>query len=474
VLTLPYDGPLTTTRNNSIPKIINTVKRDFYVDNCLKSTENEQVAINTAEQLQLLSKGGFRLTKWLSNSRKVIKSVPELERSKSFKEVIHFADLPTERALSVLWNVEADTFGYSISLKDKPLTRRGILSVVSSVYDPLGFAAPFILLAKEILQDLCRMNIGWDDPIPDIYVKHWEAWLKDLPKLEGLKVKRCFKPPGFSEVASSELHHFSDASQHGYGAISYLRMIDAKEEVHCAFVMGKSRLAPLKSVTIPQLELSAAVLATKLDKTIRKEIDIPINDSFFWMDSTCVLSYILNEDKRFHTFVADCVSTIHDASSPSQWNYVDTKSNPADDASRGLEIEDLLKNKCWLDGQEFLWKTKDCWPKLEMDDVSKVKEDDPEVKKCKSLAVTTNPAAIYNMSEIFARFSSWYRLKRFVAWLLCYRSALRKALERHSLGEPVPKHTEIQPMTVKEMQEAERKIVKVVQQQSFPIEIATI
>ena len=192
------------------------------------------------------------------------------------------------------------------------------------------------------------------------------------------------------------------------------------------------------------------------------------------MDSTCVLSYILNEDKRFHTFVANRVSTIHDASSPSQWNYVDMKSNPADDTSRGLEIEDLLKNKRWLDGPDFLWKTKDCWPKLEMDDVSKVKEDDPEVKKCKSLAVTTNPAAIYNMSEIFTRFSSWYRLKRYVAWLLCYRSALRKARERRSLGEPVPKHTEIQPMTVKEMQEAEREIVKVVQQQSFPIEIATI
>jgi hypothetical protein len=116
-------------------EIINTVKRNFYVDDCLKSTENEQEAINTAEQLRLLlSKGGFRLTKWLSNSRKVIESVPELERYNSFKEVIHFADLPTEPALGVLWNVEADTFGYSISLKDKPLTRRGILSVVSSVY----------------------------------------------------------------------------------------------------------------------------------------------------------------------------------------------------------------------------------------------------------------------------------------------------------------------------------------------------
>lgn len=136
--------------------------------------------------------------------------------------MIPVVDLPTERALGLLWNIEADTFGYSISLKDKPLTRQGILSVVSSVYDPLGFAAPFILLAKEILQDLCRMNIGWDDPIPDIYVKRWEAWLKDIPKLEGPKVKHCFKLPGFSEVTSSELHHFSHASQRGYGAISYL------------------------------------------------------------------------------------------------------------------------------------------------------------------------------------------------------------------------------------------------------------
>jgi hypothetical protein len=103
----------------------------------------------------------------LSNSRKVIESVPQLERSKSLEEV-HLAELPVEHALGVLWNVEADTFGFSISLKEKSFTRRGILSTVLSVYDPLGFASPYIFLAKEILQDLCRMNVGWDDPIPEV------------------------------------------------------------------------------------------------------------------------------------------------------------------------------------------------------------------------------------------------------------------------------------------------------------------
>ena len=453
------------------PEIVKSVKRNFYVDDCLKSNENEQEAINAAEQLRLLlARGGFRLTKWLSNSPKVIESIPELERSKSLKEMIHFTDLPTERALGVLWNVRADTFGYSISLKNKPLTRRGILSIVSSVYDPLGFAAPFILLAKEILQDLCRLNIGWDDPIPEEYAKRWNEWLKDLPKLEGLNVKRCFKPTEFGEVTSSELRHFSDASQRGHGAVSYLRMVNAKDEIHCAFVMGKSRLAPLKSITIPRLELSAAVLATKLDKTVKKEIDVQVNTSFFWKDSTCVLSYISNQDKRFHTFVANRVSAIHDASFPSQWNYVDTKAN----ASRGLEIEELLKDKRWLEGPEFLWKTKDCWPKLESDDVSTVKEDDPEVKNGKSLAITTKPLVIQSLNDIFARISSWYRLKRFVAWMLRYKSALRQACERRLRGEPGPGHTKLRSITLVEMQAAEGEIVKIVQRESFPNEIAAI
>ena len=443
------------------------------MDDCLKSSKDEQVAIYTAQQLRLLlSQGGFRLTKWLSNSRTVIESVPEAERSKSLKEV-PLSSLPTERALGVSWNTEADTFGFSISLKDKPPTRRGILSVVSSVYDPLGFAASFILRAKEILQGLCRANVGWDDPIPDIYAKRSEAWLRDLPKLEGLKIKRCFKPSGFGEVVSAELHHFSDASQVGYGAVSYLRMVNQKGKVHCAFVIGKSRLAPLKSFTIPRLELSAAVLATKLDKMIRKEIDTPIAESVFWTDSTCVLSYISNENNRLHTFVANRVSTIHDASSPSQWRHVDTKSNPADDASRGLEIEDLLDCRRWLEGPEFLWETKNCWPVLEREDISDVKEDDPEVKKCKSLAMKSIPVDA-SLNDIFAKFSSWHRLKRSVAWLFRYKSALRAARDRRLRGESALTQKRVRPLTVEEMQEAEYEIIKAVQRESFSNEITSI
>ena len=267
---------------------IETVQRNFYVDDCLKSVREEDEATKLAKDLrELLALGGFKLTKWLSNSRKVIESLPESERAAQVKD-LNFDKTPIERALGVRWNVSSDTFGFAIVIKDRPATRRGILSIISSVYDPLGFVAPYILSAKLILQDLCRLKLDWDDKIPDEFLKRWQAWLNNLPQLEDLAVERCFKPATMKEIKSTQLHHFSDASQQGYGAVSYIRVEDVSGNVKCSFVMGKSRLAPIKLVTIPRMELSAAVVSTKLDKMSRNELSLPIDQSFFWTDSTCV------------------------------------------------------------------------------------------------------------------------------------------------------------------------------------------
>ena len=248
------------------PEIVNTVKRNFYVDDCLKSVKSEQDGISLTKNLtNLLKKGGFRLTKWLSNSREVMESIPESERATSVKD-LDFDHALIERALGVQWHVASDTFRFKITIKDRPPTRRGILSTVSSVYDPLGFIAPFVLPAKILLQDLCRKGLGWDDKIPEEELKRWESWLEELPTLEQFCVERCFKPPNFGNVVSCQVHHFSDASQVAYGAVFYLRLVKSNREVQCSFIMGKSRLSPLKPVTIPQMELSASVLSTRLDR----------------------------------------------------------------------------------------------------------------------------------------------------------------------------------------------------------------
>ena len=220
--------------------------------------------------------------------------------------------------------------------------------------------------------------MDWNEQIPEEYLERWRTWLQELPKLEQLSVDRCFKPDDLAEVATTQLHHFADASQNGYGAATYLRVEDKNGKVKCSFVMEKSRLAPIKPVTIPRMELSAAVVATKLDKISCQEISFPINQSFFWTNSTCVLRHIENQDKRFQTFVANRIAAIHNSTSPSQWNYVNTELNPADDASRGVSADSLER---WIQGPEFLCQSNQTWPKRPAEMNTNVDDTDPEVKR---------------------------------------------------------------------------------------------
>lgn len=248
-----------------------------------------------------------------------------------------------------------DTFSFNISLKDHPSTRRGCLSVIASLYDPLGFIAPFSLTGKRILQELCHRGIGWDDPLPEDMRPRWEEWINGLHKLKEVSIPRCYHPYDFHNIVRVELHHFSDASCVGYGACSYLRYKNDKDEVHCSLVFAKARVVPSKVTSIPRLELAAAVVSTKVSVMLKCELDIKIDDEIFWTDSQVVLGYINNDARRFHIFVANRVQLIRDNSDPSQWHYVDTAENPADHASRGLRASDIHSTN-WLRGPKFLWE----------------------------------------------------------------------------------------------------------------------
>ena len=460
-------------KNDFSQDTINTVRRNFYVDDCLKSVRSEDQAIQLQCELRaLLSKGGFHLTKFMSNSKKVLESLPESERAPSAKN-LDLSHPTQERALGVCWDVSTDKFGFSIQERDKPQTRRGILSIVSSIYDPLGFAAPFILLAKATLQDLCRQKLCWDDIIPEDSLRQWREWLVDLPKLQGFSINRCVKPKEFGSVTNTQLHHFSDASQYGYGAVSYLRVTNQNAEVYRSLLMAKSRLAPIKPLTIPRLELSAAVVATRLDKMIRNEMDIRIDQSIFWTDSTCVLRYIENDKSRFQTFVANRIAAIREVTDPKQWRYVETANNPADDASRGVSAKDLLENKCWLQGPDFLADPEECWPKRPTGMVENL-ENDLEVKGSMiTLATQTKEEHLASIDDMFSRVSSWPKLKKVVAWMMRYKARLLAAVKGRQNGQNL-KFNDIQPITVEEYRLAEREIIKHVQRQSFPQEVATL
>ena len=381
------------------------------------------------------------------------------ERSKSTKALNLSEDLlPGECALGVYWDVESDCFGFQTVNKNKPFTRRGVLSIISSVYDPLGFLCPFVLPAKLLMEDLCRIGVGWDETLPDHQLVKWKEWTNDVQQVGRFKVTRCIKPPDFNDIAACSLHHFSDASEAAYGIASYMQFIDIDGRVHCTLIMSRSRLAPMKTMTIPRLELSAASLATTIDRQLRFELEVHLDSSVFWTDSTIVLRYINNKDKRFQTYVAHRISIIHENSSPSQWRYVNTADNPADDLSRGVKIDELISRKRWLNGPKFLLKTEIDWPEqpFMMTDIA-----DLEVKSdVKVYVADTECKSDTIMNRLLNRYSSWYSLKKSVAWILRAKAVLLATVRKNNV-------TFDKVLTVQELRQAELVIVKYEQQCEF-------
>ncbi|PFX11031.1 hypothetical protein AWC38_SpisGene25554, partial [Stylophora pistillata] len=292
----------------------------------------EGKAVELIEGLrQSCKKGGFRLTKFTSNSRAVLESIPEDERSKEVRSItLDCHNLPIERALGIQWCVQSDCFGFRIVINSKPFTRRGVMSTISSIFDPLGFIAPFTLLAKKLLQDFCRNeDLDWDDDIPEDCRSKWLRWCGKLPLLEQFHIDWCYKPPGFGPVVSRQLHLFSDAS------------------------------------------------------------------------------------------------TVGDFTSPMQWKYVDTSSNPADDASRGLSAAGLLQQQRWSNGPHFLGKSEKDWPQQPFP-VGEVSDDDPEVRKVASAGIMVMEATATSLNKRIEYHSSWYRLRLSVAAFLRIKAVLRK------------------------------------------------
>ncbi|KAL0178992.1 hypothetical protein M9458_024434, partial [Cirrhinus mrigala] len=317
-------------------KAVEKLLHCFYVDDCLVSVVTEEEAVSLYKELiSLCASGGFSLTKWMTNRPGVLESIPKNHRAKGMEGLnMTFDSLPVERVLGVEWCIQSDSFKFKIVLKNRPLTRRGILSTVSSIYDPLGMLSPVVLTAKKILRDLCRREIGWDDTVPESTSKEWLKWLQQLHLLDSFKVDRCVKPSGFGDIDTAQLHHFCDASQDGYGMVSYLLLKNNCSEMHSAFIMGKARVAPLKTVTIPRMELIAATMASRMDVLWRRELQMDLLDSVFWTDSQSVLKYIRNETSRFKVFVANRVSQILKASHPIQWRTTMYRSLTKEDVDR--------------------------------------------------------------------------------------------------------------------------------------------
>ncbi|XP_043203646.1 uncharacterized protein LOC122371409 [Amphibalanus amphitrite] len=406
------------------PEAADVLLRNMYVDDALVAVDSVEKAVSLADDLKRLCQtGAFSMRKFVSNSADFLRSIPEGERGKGVRDLnLDRDELGCNRALGVEWCMEDDTFRFCFQDRKSPVTRRGILSTVSSVFDPIGFWAPISLSAKLILQKLCAASCGWDEAIPPALVDEWQAWLRRAEELSGACLARDISGPSGS-VRSTELHVFVDASESAYSAVAYIRKEVVTESdgdsVFMEFLMGKSRVAPLRSVSVPKLELAGAVLGSLIRQFLVRELDTRFDRVHMWTDSMVVLMMIRNRTTRFKTYVANRLALIHDVTEVSEWGYVPSGDNPADVGSRGADGTNL---GMWLRGPGFLMKDQSMWP---VEPTERTPLPASEVKKSSPVATALVGRQTDPFGGLVRYFSSFYRLKVAVAWYKRFMTVIK-------------------------------------------------
>ena len=340
-------------------------------------------------------------------------------------------------------------------------TKRQILGAVSTLFHPLGFLSPIVLSAKRVLQELWLVGVDWDQPIPDSIMQQWNRWTATLECLKNCKVPRALTLS--NEIKNIELHAFCDASTLGFGSVVYLRIIYVTDFVAVNFVSSKSRVAPLRPLTVPKLELQGAIVALRLVKFIQSSLRITINQIFYWTDSKTVLQWIFSKTCRFQTFVANRVAEILEHSHPNEWRHVPGVENPADECSRGLFPAEIMENDRWLTGPAFLKQEEVNWPQPIK--LTEPNENDPEVSATKWVGVIYGPALENRLRTLLDKHSDYGLAMRVVAWMLRFicNSKLKSAKERHESF-----------LSVKAIQKASNQCIRSAQLECYSEEMSAL
>ncbi|XP_058810111.1 uncharacterized protein LOC131675218 [Phymastichus coffea] len=438
---------------------------------------------------------------WASNEPQVVQDVRD-EQKLSKNDPASLCDT-NERVLGLYWDRNEDTLSFNVGLNKiradlangtKPPTKREFFSVAMSVYDPLGILAPFTLQSKLIMQDIWRSGIKWDGPIREKEFKIWLVWLKNLAEMKNVKIPRCFLFSDFDNV-KVQLHIFCDASLKAYATVAYLRMETRDGRVRTALIMSKSRVAPVKPMSVPRLELQAAVLETRLAAMIEKEIEITIHERVFWTDSTTVLHWIRADPSRKQMFVANRLGEIGEATKVAEWRWVPTSLNPADDTTRPSEVP-MHSDDRWLVGPMFLLEKPESWPRPKsLNESEKRKINELEARKEFIGTFQIDMPDNWNTLDVRYRVLGWDRIrevatvvrKYFYIWLDNVRKRQgenttdratryrRRHREKSKLKRPIgpPAHRRIESEEDR-LRESENVWFRVIQASLFSHEMALL
>lgn len=430
------------------------IKNAMYMDDYINSFPSIELAKTVySELVQLFAAGGFKLTKWLTNSTHLLNHIPTSNRT---PQLINFDESAETKLVGLRWSPIEDYFSFEVKEDlSKTCTKRHILATTARYYDPLGLIAPVVAYMKLMVQECWKCGLGWDDPVPPYILSSWTKFKSQLNVLEKIRIPRHI---GICSSSHVFLIGFCDASEKCYGAAVYVRVSeDNCSPGQTALLCSKSKLAPLKNISLARLELCAAYLLSKLLKLVRDIIETrcKVSEVFAFSDSTVALSWIHSEPYKWHTFISNRVSLIQSNLDQSHWFHVSSCDNPSDVLSRPAIPERILNNNLWFKGPAWTSLPVRDWP------ITVFKQNNleniPEFKtQPQSLLVhTTDEPLLYTIAS---RASTWSRMLNITVYILRF---IRKLTTRGQV-------------TVNDLEIAESAILQCIQNRHFSNDISAL
>lgn len=431
---------------------------DFYVDDALSGCDTVEQAVELSRQLKnMMLRGGFELKKWSSNSTDFLSSLEPADRSSSV--VINLNVEGTVKALGISWNLKTDQLQYSITFptttKLSDVTKRGILSDIQKLFDPLGWIAPSIIMSKILIQKLWQEGVKWDEVVKPSIAEEWRKIRSDFENVKFIQIDRWLHTIS-TQREQVQLHGFSDASIRAFAAVVYMRVEKTNGSIETSLIAARTRVAPVKTISLPRLELCGAVLLSKLLKHVAQAMRLIPAQIYAWTDSSIVLSWLSGDPNRWKTFIANRVVEITEYLNANQWYHVQSGDNPADVASRGMLLSDLKKCEIWWKGPVWLSEKKIKYTKPNKF------ETELEAKKEKiQTNLKVNDDTDRSITETFEDYDNLKQLVETIAYCIRFLNITKKPITDGVL-------------TTEEIDNALQRCIKLTQDEEFQEEIQSL
>uniref|UniRef100_A0ABD2XQ08 Reverse transcriptase domain-containing protein n=1 Tax=Trichogramma kaykai TaxID=54128 RepID=A0ABD2XQ08_9HYME len=439
---------LVKDEGHRFPSAIDSLTKGRYVDDIFGGAHSDEQLKHVAQDLtDLCMAGGFLLAKWNSNSEAFRADLPDSNSSNTISLDDCKAKIP-----GLYWDTHEDSLKFKVMLTppQRNISKRSILSEVAQIFDPLGIISPVTIKAKVLLQELWLHKLKWDETVPESIRARWILMRQDFLCLNTLSL------PGWlntSSDATIQLHGFSDAFQFAMSAVLYIRVHSKVTRYSSHFVCSKTKVAPLKNLSIPRLELSAAHLLARLTRHILDTLNFHVHSTHLWTDSQVTLAWITSHASRWKNFVRNRVAHIQEVVPSAQWRHVPGTLNPADCASRGVTVEQLSEHNLWWHGPQWLLESEERWPtQRDSLDFANV----PEQRRIIAAAVATQDVENYWLP--LEKFSSFVKLQRATATVLLACQRLKKLSASSDIS-------------IENLKSATHLLIKLTQQHHFASEL---